>query len=109
MLGSDGTGKASDVRRLGGSFNFRMPGPEGMMEFHGPGGAMMLGPEMPMLREQLEPLMPKRLNNLPDKIQLRSPMRITTFVTPEVIRELAATAIRDAQFALKQLAADGVA
>lgn len=102
-------GRASDVRRLGGRFNFRIPGPGGLMEFDGPGGAMMLGPEMPMLREQIEPLLRKRLNNLPDKIRLRSPNRITTFVTPDVIRELAATAIRDAQFALKQLVADGVA
>lgn len=39
-------GKASDVRRLGGRFNFRFPGPEGFMEFNGPGGAMMLSPQM---------------------------------------------------------------
>lgn len=38
-------GKASDVRRLGGRFNFRIPGPGGLMEFDGPGGAMMLRPE----------------------------------------------------------------
>lgn len=142
-------GKASDVMRLGGRFNFRMPGPGGMMEFNGPGGAMMFGPEMPMLREHIEPLLRQRLNNLPNKIQLRSPMRFRTLaprifkvdagenrelvsayedaimldmdddlfdigieiepVPPEVIRELLANAIRDAQSALKQLAADGVA
>ena len=138
-------GKASDVTRLGGRFNW-VPGPDGMMEFNGPGGAMMFGPEMPMMRERLE------LNDLPHRIQIRSPMRIRTLaparaprifkveaggngelfpgyedaimldidddpfdfeseiapVPPEVIRDLAANAIRDAQSALKQLAADGV-
>lgn len=142
--------KASDLMRLGGRFNFRIPGRGGMMEFDGPGGVMMFGPEMPMLRQHLE------LNNLPNKIQLRAPMRFKTLsptrarrvftvdagaigelvpahedaimldvdddlsdidieidteiepVTPAVIRELAANAIRDAQSALKQLAADGV-
>ena len=33
-------GKASDVMHLGNRFNFRMPGPGGMMEFNGPGGMM---------------------------------------------------------------------
>ena len=42
-------GKASDVMRLGNRFNFRMPGPGGMMEFNGPGaGAMMFRTPMPM-------------------------------------------------------------
>ena len=68
-------GKASDVMRLSGPFNFRGPGPDGMMEFNGP-GAMMFGPDMPMLRKQIEPLMRERMNNLPNKIQLRSPMRL---------------------------------
>jgi hypothetical protein len=149
-------GKASEIRRLGGRFNFGMPGPDGMMEFHGPGGAMMFGPETRMFREQIDPLVRERLNNLPNKIQLRSPMRFKTLapsrsprifkaeagdvfldagdltdfedalmlemdddlfdsemeiepVSPAVIRDLAATAIRDAQSALKQLAADRVA
>lgn len=102
------------------------------MEFDGFDGVMMLGPEMPKLREQLEPLLRKRLENVPKKIQLRSPMRIRTLtpsrapmiftvddlfdieyeteaVSPAVIRELAANAIRDVQFALRQLAADAVA
>lgn len=139
-------GKASDLMRLGGRFNFRIPGHDRMMEFNGPGGAMMFAPEMPLLRQHLE------LNNLPNKIQLRVPMRFKSLaptrarrvftvdagaigelvpadddaimldmdeyllesdneiepVTPAVIRELAANAIRDAQSALKQLAADGV-
>jgi hypothetical protein len=125
-------GKASDLRRLGGRFNFGFPGPGGLMEFDGSNGVMMLGPEMPKLREQLEPLFRKRLENVPKKIQLRSPMRIRTLtpsrapmiftvddpfeidceteaVSPALIRDLAANAIRDAQFALRQLAADGVA
>jgi len=139
-------GKASDVMRLGGRFDFWVPGPDGTMEFNGPGGAMMFGPETPMMRERLE------LNDLPHRIQVRSPMRIRTLaparaprifkveaggngelfpgyedaimldidddpfdfeseiapVPPDVIRDLAANAIRDAQSALKQLAADGV-
>ena len=112
--------KASDVMRLGDHFNFGLPGPGGMMEFNGPGGLEMMfgpemmhgpemrfGPEMPMMREQIE------LNSLPRRIQIRSPMRIRTLqitpVPPAVIRDLAATAIRDAQSALKQLAADGAA
>jgi hypothetical protein len=42
-------GKASDVMRLSNHFNFRMPGPGGMMEFNGPGpGAMMFRTPMPM-------------------------------------------------------------
>jgi hypothetical protein len=83
-------GKASEVMRLGGRFNFRMPGPDGTMEF-----------------------------NMPNKIQLRSPMRFKTLVpsrAPRIfkvdadeIRDLAANAIRDAQSALEQLAADRVA
>jgi hypothetical protein len=102
-------GKASDLRRLGGRFNFRVPGPDGLMEFDGPDGMMMLRPEMPMLRQQLQPLMRERLRNLPTKIQIRSPTRVTTLVTPEALRELAVTAIRGAQSALRQLAADGAA
>jgi hypothetical protein len=119
---------------------------------------MMFGPDMPMLRQQIEPLVRERLNSLPNKIQLRAPMRFRTLsptraprvfkvdageegelapvwvggedfedglmldlddglfdieneieeVPPTVIRDLVATAIRDAQSALKQLAADGV-
>ncbi len=63
-------GRASDFMRHAGRFNFRVPGPGGMMEFGGPGGAMMFGPDMPMMRERIEPLLRKRLNGLPNKIQL---------------------------------------
>ena len=144
-------GKASDLMRFGG-FNFRVPGPGGMMEFNGPGGPdmmispeMLMGPDMPMMRERID------MNSLPRRIQIRSPMRIRTLapararvfkvdargngelvpaegeilldmdddpfdfeneiapVPPEVIRDLASKAIRDAQSALRQLAADGIA
>src|SRR5688572_14598723 len=60
-------GRSSDVRRLGGRFSFRIPGPDGMMEFDGPGGVMMLRPEMPMLRKQIEPLLRERLRDLPTR------------------------------------------
>ena len=143
-------GKASDLMRLS-HFNFRVPGPGGMMEFNGPGGPdMMFGPEMmgtgmPMMRERIES------NSLPRRIQIRTPMRIRTAapprtrvykvdakgngelvpaeddfmfemddesfdidneiepIPPAVIRDLASRAIRDAQSALRQLAADGIA
>ena len=80
-----------------------------MMEFNGPDGMMMFGPDMPMMREQIEPLLRQRLNNLPNRIQIRRPMGVRRIVTPDVIRDLVATAIRDAQSALRRLAADGVA
>jgi len=143
-------GKASDLMRLS-HFNFRVPGPGGMMEFKGPGGPdMMFGPEMmgpgmPMMRERIES------NSLPRRIQIRTPMRIRTAaptrtrvykvdakgngelvpaeddimfdmddesfdidneiepIPPAVIRDLASRAIQDAQSALRQLAADGIA
>jgi hypothetical protein len=134
-------GKASDLMRLS-RFNFRVPGPGGMMEFNGPGGPDMMF-DMPMLRDRIES------NSMPRRIQF--PMRIRTVapapkrvykvdargngelvpaeddimfemddeafdidneiepIPPEVIRDLAWTAIRDAQSALKRLAADGIA
>ena len=146
-------GKASEVMRLGGHLNFRFPASDAMLRFRGPEGAMI--PEMRMFREQMEPLMRERLDNLPRKIQLRSPMRFKTLapsrtpriykvdaddlfpdrgdltdyedalmlepdddpldiemeiepVSAEVIRELAANAVRDAQSALRRLAAEQV-
>jgi PDZ domain len=123
-------GKASEVMRLGNRFNFMMPGMDGMTEFDGPGG-MMFRPEMPLMRERLEPLigeplLRERLKDLPNGIQLSAPMRIRTLgpvrprriyrvdatdiepVSTDVIRELAATSIRSARSALKHLAADGI-
>ncbi len=127
-------GKASDLMRLGNRSNFMMPGMDGMMEFNGPEG-MMFGPDVRRVREHLEPLMKERmepllrehLDNLPNKIQLRVPLRIRTLapvraqrtyrvdaggiepVSADEIRELAATTIRNARSALKQLAADKIA
>jgi hypothetical protein len=147
-------GRASEVMRLGGRFNYRFPGSDAMLRFQGPEG-MMIGPDR-MFREEIEPLVRERLKDLPRKIQLRSPMRFKTMapsraprifkvdagdvyldtgdltdyedaeifemeddpleidfeiepVSSEVIRELAANAIRDAQSALRQLAAAQVA
>jgi hypothetical protein len=134
-------GKASDVMRLGNRFRFMMPGMDGM-EFGSPEG--LLGPDMPMLRERMEPsmrdriepLLREQLNDMPRRIQIRAPMRVAPLVrvpmrisplaplrlqrtyrvdasdiepvSPELIRELVATTIRNAQSALKQLAADGI-
>ncbi|HST08542.1 MAG TPA: hypothetical protein VLJ83_10235, partial [Gemmatimonadaceae bacterium] len=99
-------GKASDVMRLG---NRMMPGMEGMMRFGGPGGgAMLLAPDMSMMRERLrdlgndpvlleklrempkEPMLLEKLRDMPNdmllreklrdfpRIQLRAPMRYKT-------------------------------
>jgi len=113
-------GKASDVMRLGGRFNFGMP----RMEFDGP-GTMMFGPDMgmmrermPMIRKQLEPLEePFIFDEMfdldePFLLDFDEPFEFENEiepVSPEVIRELAATAILDARVALKHLAADGIA
>lgn len=99
-------GKASEVRRLGGRFNYIIPGHEGMMEFKGPDGAMMF-PELPMLRKRSE------LENLPNKfqnrIQIRRPARGRTVVALDAIKDLFLNAIQDAQSALRQLAGERVA
>lgn len=99
-------GKASEVRRLGGRFNFMMPGHERIMEFKGPDGAMMF-PELPMLRQRIE------LDHLPNKmqhrIQIRRPARGRTVVALDAIKDLFASAIQDAQSALRQLAGERVA
>jgi hypothetical protein len=179
-------GKASEVMRLSGRFNFGMP-MDGMKEFGGPEmrnfapQMLMMRERMPMLRQQLEPLLRERIRDLPNRIQLRTmpriktavPVRTRTYrvdrgggewnaaegprittgwgeteslldeapdleepifldnepdlepfildleepiefenefepVSPEVIRELAATAARDARFALERLAAAGI-
>ena len=147
-------GKASEVMRLGGRFDYRFPGfpaSDAMLRFRNP----MIGPDR-MFREEIEPLVRERLKNLPNKIQLRSPMRFKTLVpsksprifkaeagdvfpetgdmtdyedalmlemedypfdiemeiepvSAEVIRELAANAVRDAQSALRQLTAEQIA
>jgi hypothetical protein len=107
-------------------------GPDGMM--FGPETQTMrdrIEPLMreriePLMRERVEPMLRERLNDLPNRIQIRAPMQIRTPapvralrtyrvdasdlepVSPELIRELVATTIRNAQSALKQLAADGI-
>lgn len=93
-------GKASEVMRLSNRFEFMMPGMDGMREFDGP-DRMMFGPDPEMMRERLEPLMKERmepltkermepltreriepllrqLNELPRKIQIRTPVRTRT-------------------------------
>ena len=98
-------GKASDVMRLGNHFRFGIPGPDGMMEFGGPGGAMMLDPELrgPTRFRILAPARARRVM----KVEGSAETELQP-VTAEAIRELAANAIRDAQSALRKLAADGV-
>jgi hypothetical protein len=78
----------------------------------------------PMTKERMEPLLRQPLNELPSKIRIRAPVRVKTLapvrahrilsvdaadivpVSAEEIRELVAITIRDAQSALKRLAAD---
>jgi len=90
----------------------------------------------PLMRERTEPMLREHLNDLPRRIQIRAPMQIAPLVrvpmrisplaplrlhrtyrvdasdvepvSADVIRELVATTIRNAQSALKQLAADGI-
>jgi hypothetical protein len=101
-------GKASDVMRLSNRFEFMMPGMEGMREFDGPDRVMFgpdskmmheqleplmkerMGPLTkermeplrkermePLMRERIEPLL-RQLNELPRKIQVRTPVRTRT-------------------------------
>lgn len=90
----------------------------------------------PLMREHIEPMLRERLNDLPRRFEidvptpaapvLRVPMRISPLaplrlhrtyrvdaseiepLSADVIRELVATTIRNAQSALKQLAVDGI-
>jgi hypothetical protein len=101
-------GKASDVMRLSNRFEFMIPGMDGMREFDGPDHMMFgpdskmmherLEPLMkkqmePLMKERMEPLMKERieplskeriepllrqLNELPRKIQIRTPVRTRT-------------------------------
>lgn len=116
-------GRAIDVMRLGGHFNFRVPGPDGMMQFRGPGGS-------PMRFKTLTPSKSPRIFKVETGDVYQYTGDLTEFedepmlemeddlfdiqteidpVPPEVIRDLAANAIRDAQSALRQLVADQVA
>lgn len=124
--------RASDVMHSGNAFRFGFPGGDGMMEFDGPGSGMMLGPDMEVFHEQLEPLLREHiqhLQNRPGTVQLQRPMRFRTLsplrarrtmkveasaegdvqtLSEDVIRSLAASAIHDARIALRQLAGEGV-
>lgn len=116
-------GKASDFMRFGNRFRLGVPGHDGM-EFDGPGGVMIPGPDTQIFRDRIE-----RLQNLPEGVQFRSPARFRIRapartprvmkvegsagvelqpVTEDAIRDLAANAVRDAASALRRLAADGV-
>ena len=69
-------GKASDVMRLSNHFNFRMPGPGGMMEFNGPGaGAMMLRTPMGMQLRNGGPMRPRVRVRTGNGIRSIAPMR----------------------------------
>jgi hypothetical protein len=116
-------GKASDLMRLSGRFNFRVPGRDGMMEFNGLRSPMRyktlaptrvprvfksdagdVGEPAPVwVGDDFEDALMFDLDDEPFYIEDEVEQ-----VPPTVIRDLAATAIRDAQSALKQLAADGV-
>ncbi len=61
-------GRASDVFRQAGQFNFRMQGPAGM-ELRRPDGAMMFTPEMPLRIERLGPPGRTQIRTLPRKIR----------------------------------------
>jgi hypothetical protein len=87
-------GKASDVMRLGNRFNFRMPAGGGMMEFDGP-GAMMLGPDMqlmrermPMIRGQVEPQLREQLRSLPRTIELSMPRTMLRTMPRTMLRSM---------------------
>jgi hypothetical protein len=97
---------------------------------------LMRGRMEPLMRDRMEPMLRERLNDLPSRIQIRAPMQIAPMVrvpmrisplaplrlhrtyrvdasdiepvSADAIRELVATTIRNAQSALKQLAADGI-
>ncbi|MFL5544171.1 MAG: PDZ domain-containing protein [Gemmatimonadaceae bacterium] len=119
-------GRASDVMRLSNRFGVMIPRAGGMLRFDGP-GTMMLGPDMPMMRkrleplmrERIEPLMRQRLRDLPERVRMRVPMEFDYDwidvddeiepLSPDVIKDLVATTIRDARFVLARLAAAGIA
>jgi hypothetical protein len=66
-------GRASEVLRHAGRFNWRVPGP-GAMEFFGPEGIMMFDRgDMPLRIERRGEELQKRLNTPPRRIELRRP------------------------------------
>ena len=115
-----------------GMEGMQFSGPDGLL---GPDMPMLRERIEPLMRDHIEPLLRERLDDLP-KIQIRAPiqvaplMRVPMRISPllplrlhrtyrvdasdieplssDVIRELVATTIRNAQSALKQLAVDGI-
>jgi len=86
----------------------------------------MMRERMPMIRERIAPIIRERMRDLPNRIQFRTMPDDEPFelendlppfefentietVSPVVLREMAATTVRDAGVALKQLAAAGIA
>ena len=74
-------GKATDLMRLGNRFNFRVPGPGGMMEFGGPGGMMEFGPgasgmmfrtPMPL---RFKTMQPSKIRRAPTALRQLAPLR----------------------------------
>jgi hypothetical protein len=70
-------GKASDIMRFGNQFRMGFPGGDGMMEFDGPRGMMIPGPEMQIFRDRLE-----GLERQPGAVRLRS-RRIRSGLSPQ--------------------------
>ena len=115
-----------------GMEGMQFSGPDGLL---GPDMPMLRERIEPLMRDHIEPLLRERLDDLP-KIQIRAPiqvaplMRVPMRISPllplrlhrtyrvdasdieplssDVIRELVATTIRNAQSALKQLVVDGI-
>jgi hypothetical protein len=111
-------GKASDLMHFGNRFRIRFPGGDGMMEIDGP-GRVRIPPDLLFRRlESLEKSSGVPLRS-PTKVRTLLPLRARVItvegsanlefqpVTEDVIRALAANAARDAESALRQLAADG--
>ena len=116
-----------------GMEGMQFSGPDGLL---GPDMPMLRERIEPLMRDHIEPLLRERLVDLPRRIQIRAPiqvaplMRVPMRISPllplrlhrtyrvdasdieplssDVIRELVATTIRNAQSALKQLVVDGI-
>jgi hypothetical protein len=110
-------GKASDLMLLGNRFNLMVPRGDAMELYPGgmgPGGSMPPARIAPMMMQRIEPRLMQRTEPMllrPEPL-LRNRIEFWTSaepsLSPSVVRELVATAIRDARDALKQLAAAGV-
>ncbi|MGH7603014.1 MAG: PDZ domain-containing protein [Gemmatimonadaceae bacterium] len=111
-------GKATDLMRLGNRFNLMIPRGDGMESYPGmiaPGALMPPARMAPMMMQRTEPLMMRRTEPLMvprAEPLLRNRLEFwtsaNTGLSRSAVRELVATAIRDARGALKRLAAAGV-